>query len=293
MNDPRTDTIGTILAETSRRLTQAGVLRPRLDARLILGHVLAVGPEVILGYPERPVDPTMRNEIDRLVAERVARRPLSQILGRREFWSLDLEISPFVLTPRPETETLIEVVRHARPDTDAALTMLDLGTGSGALLLALLSEYPRATGLGVDISDDALVVAVHNAERLGIGDRVAFRRGDWCENIHYPFDVVVCNPPYIRSGDIPGLAPEVSQHEPHLALDGGDDGLDCYRTILWQLPDVMAGDGLAVLELGQGQAPAVTALAVERGLAPIELRDDLAGIPRALALRRALEGDDA
>lgn len=280
-------TIGDLMANISRVLTGAGVPRPRLDARLILCHVLGVGPEVIMGYPERVVDGPTRSAVNRLVAERSRRKPLSHILGRREFWSLDLEVTPDVLTPRPDSETLIEVVLEARPDRQAPLSILDLGTGTGCLLLALLSEYPNASGLGVDISDAALRVARRNAEKVDLSHRVRFQNGDWCDGLDGPFDLVVCNPPYIRHDELPTLEPEVRLHEPLLALDGGADGLDCYRTILWQLPTVLAPDGLVILELGEGQAQAVSALAGERDFAVAANRDDLAGITRALVLSRA------
>lgn len=283
----QTTTIGDMLAEISRILTGAGVSRPRLDARLILGHVLGVGPEIIMGYPERIIDGPTRNAINRLVVERTRRRPLSQILGHREFWSLDLEVTADVLTPRPDSEILVEAVLGARPDRNAPLNILDLGTGTGCLLFALLREYRKARGLGIDISAEALAVARRNADRLGLEDRARFQPGDWCDGLEGPFDVVVCNPPYIRHDELSTLDPEVRLHEPRLALDGGGDGLDCYRTILWQLPAVLAPDGVAVLELGEGQAPAVGVLAGERGLAVGACRNDLAGIARAMVLARA------
>ncbi|MGH6718283.1 MAG: peptide chain release factor N(5)-glutamine methyltransferase, partial [Alphaproteobacteria bacterium] len=218
--------------------------------------------------------------------------PVAYVVGEREFWSLALTVTAATLTPRPETETLVEAVLRRVGGRERPLAVLDLGTGSGSLLLALLAELPAARGIGVDRSEAAVRVALGNAARLGIADRAAFVVGDWTRSIGGVFDVVVANPPYVANGDLDALAPEISRYEPRLALDGGADGLDAFRAIVPALADLVAEDGLAALEVGAGQVPAVQAM-LARALpweAAVETVDDLAGVTRCVLLKRRRPG---
>jgi len=274
-------TIGTALCRGGAVLRAAGIDNPRLEARLLLGHALGVSQEALLRDRHVAVD---RAVFDVLLARRAAHEPLAFILGHREFWSLDLAVSPATLIPRPETETLIEAAVAAFPDRSAVRRVLDLGTGTGALLLAALSEFPAAFGVGVDVTPAAAVLAVANAARLGFGDRAAFLCGDWAGPLAGRFDLVLSNPPYIASGEIAALMPEVAEFEPRAALDGGPDGLAAYRRIVADLPRLLAPGGVAILEVGATQADAVAGIAAARGFAA-DTRRDLAGTGRAVVLR--------
>jgi release factor glutamine methyltransferase len=226
--------------------------------------------------------------LERMILRRLAREPLDRIIGRRGFWTLDLAVTPDVLSPRPDTETIVRaVLEQVRQSVGSSQQprILDLGTGSAAILLALLAEFPNATGLGVDASEPALAVARDNAARCGLGGRAAFLHGGWNAVLGQTFDIVVSNPPYIPTGVIPTLDREVRDHDPHLALDGGADGLECYRDILPLLTRLLAPGGFAVLEIGAGQGEDVSALARAAGLDVLEIRPDFGGVPRAAVLR--------
>ncbi len=211
---------------------------------------------------DQPLAEAERARLESKLSRRAAHEPVSRIVGRRHFWTLDLAVSPDTLDPRPDTESLIETVVAAIPDRKTPLTILDLGTGTGALLIALLSEYPEATGIGVDLSEGALATARINAESHGLGDRAAFAAGHWTDGVAGPFDVIVSNPPYIDSGDLAGLPPEVREHDPMLALDGGADGLDAYRAIIPAIPHLLgARRACRFSEIGEGQGDAVTRIA--------------------------------
>jgi release factor glutamine methyltransferase len=223
------------------------------------------------------------------VERRLAGEPLSRIVGRRGFWTLDLEVTQDTLDPRPDTETVVEAARDMILLTrtkDAALHILDLGTGTGAILLALLAEFPNACGLGVDISPAAIAVAQRNAEHASLDQRARFQQGNWIAGLSGQFDLIVSNPPYIPSAEIPGLDREVRDHDPLLALDGGNDGLACYRSILPGIPALLASDGFAILEFGQGQGASVQPLAEAAGLSVVEFRNDLSGIERSIILNK-------
>lgn len=282
-NDP--GTIRGAVDGARSRLSEAGVDVPRLEARLLVGHVLGVGAEVLVGDPQRPLTGDQRSRLDGLLARRVRREPLAHIVGSREFWSLSFRVSADTLVPRPETETLVEaalawVGEHRAGEAETRI--LDLGTGSGCLLLALLSELPRAWGVGVDLSAAALAVAHDNAEALGLSRRACFSGGDWGRALGGGFDLVVANPPYIADAELPALAPEVARFEPRLALAGGADGLAAYRAIAPQLRRLLAPGGAAFLEVGAGQAPRVAAMLADHGLQDVDIKTDLAGIGRCL-----------
>jgi release factor glutamine methyltransferase len=209
---------------------------------------------------------------------------MAYVLGRAEFWSLGFAVGPGVLVPRPDTETLVEVATRAFPDRARALRVLDLGVGSGCLLLSLLHHFPNARGVGTDTSPRALAYARLNAERLGVDPRAELVETAWAQGVAGPFDVIVSNPPYVPSGEIDGLQPEVSRFEPRAALDGGPDGLDAYRAVLPELPRLLSPDGSAFLEIGRGQDASVVPMAMER-FPSCRLHRDLAGVTRCLELR--------
>ena len=277
-------TIGACLEEGARRLAKAGIPDARREARLILAHALGIGTATILGYPERAVEDAGR--FDSLIARRAAREPLSHLTGRREFWSLEFEVTPETLDPRADSETLVEAALAAIPDRQAPLSVLDFGTGTGCLLLALLSELPNARGVGIDIAEETLAVARRNAAGLGLAERALFAIGDWGGALAGPFDLIVSNPPYIPAGEIPGLQPEVADFEPRRALDGGVDGLDAYRRLGPDISRLLRPGGVAVLEFGLGQGDAVARLMAAEGLAPQGFRADLAGHDRCLTLAK-------
>jgi release factor glutamine methyltransferase len=276
-----TETIGAALRRAAGALRQAGVANPGLEARLLLAHTLGVSQTALLDR-QAPVD---SNTFNALLARRVTREPMAQILGRQGFWTLDLEVSGATLIPRPESETLIEAALAAFDDRSAVRRILDLGTGTGALLLAALAEFSAAWGVGVDISPEAARLACGNAQANGLGGRVAMVCGDWAACLGGRFDLVLANPPYIESHAIATLMPEIANHEPRRALDGGRDGLAAYRAIIPALPDLLATGGIAVLELGASQAESVVTLARAAGFDAPVLRADLGGIARALLLR--------
>ena len=269
------------LRATAAALRAGGIEEAGFEARLLVAHALGVSPGAVIGRSAEPPAEVLA----RLLARRLAREPMALILGHQGFWTLDLEVSPATLIPRPDSETLIEAAIAARPRREAVRRILDLGTGTGCLLLAALAEFPAAFGVGVDLVPAAAALAARNAARNGLAGRAAFLCADWAAPLAGRFDLVLSNPPYIPSGEIPGLMPEVAQHEPLSALDGGPDGLVAYRRLLAILPGLLAADGVAVLELGAGQDRDVAALALAAGFAPPDLRHDLGGIARALVLR--------
>ena len=251
---------------------------------MLLAHSLGVPSATILRDRDRRAEAP---GYDALIARRAAHEPLALILGKREFWSLEFAVSPDTLIPRGDSETLIEAALAAFPHREAVRRVLDLGTGTGCLLIAALHEFPNAFGIGVDRMPGAARLAARNAAALGCADRSAFLVADWSEPLAGRFDLVLSNPPYIPTPDLAGLMPEVADHEPSSALDGGADGLTAYRRIVAALPPLLAAGGIGVLELGIGQSDDVAELGKAAGLTA-DTRNDLAGIPRALILRRAL-----
>ena len=278
----------TILDDAVIRLRDAGVDSPRSEARLLLAHAIGVPQEDIISGAAA-ADASALTRFDAALARRCAREPFAYIVGRREFFSIDFAVGPGVLIPRPESETLVEEALRRFPRRDEKLRVLDLGTGSGCLLLAFLSERPEAEGVGLDAAEVALSFAQRNADRLGLAGRARFLRGDWSDSITSRFDVILVNPPYIRTGDIVTLAPEVAAHEPASALDGGADGLDAYRRIAPALARLLNAQGCAFVEIGEGQVEAVSAIFENAELSVDGTVTDLARIYRCLVAMVALE----
>ncbi|KEQ52537.1 peptide chain release factor N(5)-glutamine methyltransferase [Sphingobium chlorophenolicum] len=261
------------LRTATERLTPISAT-PRLDAELLLAHALDIDRNDLL---LRQRDLSVPPGFETLLQRRLTGEPIAYITGTRDFWTISLHVTPDVLIPRPDTETLIEAaLDHFGARSPARI--LDLGTGSGALLLAALSQWPQARGTGVDISPAALAVAQGNADRLGLGERAAFRLGNWAEGLEGPFDLILINPPYIAR-DI-ALAGDVL-HEPETALFAGAEGLDDYRSIAPALPRLLAPDGMAAIEIGYDQRLSVSALLADQGLS-VASRRDLAGHDRCL-----------
>ena len=280
----------TTIGEAQRRiaalLTEAGIDGALSEARLLLSEGLGLPPEKILGYPELEIEPGRENALLSLAERRANREPMSHVLGHKEFWSLDFKVTPETLTPRPDSETLVEAVLDRIEDRNRPLAVLDLGTGTGCLLLALLHELPKAMGVGVDKSPGALAVARENANSLGLSERTEWRESDWFSAVNGQFDVVISNPPYIAEAEMAELEPEVARCEPLTALVAEESGLADYRRILEGLNRHMAPGGFAAFELGRGQAEAVSAMAADRGWRPSEIRQDLSGIERCLIIER-------
>lgn len=286
-----TPTIEAARRSWAAKFRDCGIESPDLDARILIGHVLGLDHAALAAAASSMLAAAEHDAIAALVRRRLAREPVARIVGFKEFWSLQLDVAAATLVPRPETETVVEAAlaaieqRHARC---RPLRIADLGTGSGAILLALISELPQAFGVGTDVSPAALAVARDNATRLGLR-ATSFVACNMAAALRGPFDLIVSNPPYIASGDIGGLAPEVRDFDPRAALDGGPDGLDCYRMIAAAAPALLAPDGLLIVELGAGQADAVAALFAAAGLAPARPRADLSGVPRALCAAKGYE----
>ena len=274
-----------LATEVAAGLAAADIENARPEAWLLLAA--ATGREraaLMAGVPET-LNAVQRARLAELVRRRRAREPLAYILGEKEFWSLRFEVAPAVLIPRPETETVVEAVLAQVCDRDQPFRLLDLGTGSGCLLLALLSELPHATGLGVDDSAAALAIARRNAERLGLAARAEFRPGRWGAGLRERFDVIVSNPPYVAELDWEALQPEIRQFEPRAALVAGADGLAAYRALAPDCARLLAPGGVCALEIGLNQGDAVAALLAAQGLVVVERRRDLAGIERCVIAR--------
>ena len=262
------------LALAAQRLAGASET-PRLDAELLMAHARGVEREALL---LAGLDDEVPPEFEPLLGRREAGEPVAYIIGRRAFWTIELEVGPGALIPRPDSETLIEAaVEHF--GAAGPKRILDLGTGPGTLLLAALDQWPQASGLGVDRSEQALAIAMKNAERLDLSSRAAFRPGDWADGLEERFDLILCNPPYVEAAA--KLPRDVSDWEPHEALFAGPDGLDDYRRLAPQLPLLLAEGGIACVEIGAGQERAVTALLHREGL-KVAPRQDLAGHVRCL-----------
>lgn len=273
--------------QLARTFAGIGLDSAALDARLIICAALCIDHADLIRDPDLPIG-AAAERIGELACRRANREPTSRILGRREFWGLPFEISPAVLDPRPDTEILVDVVTTSFAQRrSATLRILDLGVGSGAILAALLTRFPNARGLGVDVSQAACRIAKRNLEALGIGPRGRIVCGDWASSLAGAFEIIVANPPYVASTEFEGLAPEVRNYDPKLSLDGGIDGLAAYRAFLPTLKGLLSNDGVLGLEIGPGQAGCVTRLLASAGFADVVVHCDLAGRERTLVARSA------
>lgn len=265
----------------AHRLKEAGLPTPALDARILVQAATGASDLEMIREPGTLMTSAEEERLASWERRRLAREPVSRILGSREFWGLPFTVTAETLDPRADSETLVETALDLLKDIERP-RLLDLGTGTGCLLLSLLHERQDASGVGVDLSEGALAVAASNASALGLSARAEFIESEWTENVEGRFDLAVSNPPYIVHGEIAGLTEEVRLHDPMLALDGGEDGLDAYRALARLLPDHLTQGGHAVVELGAGQADAVTAIFEAAGFGLSRIVPDLAGIPRAL-----------
>jgi len=287
MTDFAGQTIEAARRALAARLKSAAIESAELDARILTGHALGLDLTGLVSAAQRQFTPDESARLAQFACRRLAGEPVARILGEKEFWGLPLQLSSATLVPRPDTETVVELaleLLRAGGALDRALRIADLGTGSGAILLALLSELPAAQGFGTDISQAALQTAGSNAERAGLSNRATFLACDYASGLTGPFDLIVSNPPYIRTADIDALATEVRDHDPPAALDGGADGLDAYRALIPQAAALLAPDAVLVVEAGEGQSAQIQALMTAAGLmAGNAPKADLAGIPRAVA----------
>lgn len=279
-------TLAEQLRLSAARLAKAGSDTPELDARVLTSHVLKLPIESLVRNANQPLKADEVSMLETVIARREKREPVSHIIGERGFWKDTFKVSKHVLTPRPDSETMIEGLTKYRPEKNAAYTILDLGTGSGCLLLSALREYPNAQGIGVDISEDALDVARENANALKLSTRARFMKSDWFENLDKTIraDIVLMNPPYIPRDDISTLDRDVKNYEPHLALDGGQDGFSCYRKIFSQLSLYLSNHPLILIEVGVNQADEIAALGHTNGMKLKSILPDLAGTPRIVVL---------
>ncbi len=268
------------------KLRAAGIKTAELDARVLICHALGIEEASLLAASDAPASEEAQTRCEHYVYRRISGEPVARLVGFKEFWSRLFKLNQDTLVPRPETETIVEAALAAFPEREAVLRVLDLGTGSGILLAAILSERPQASGIAIDRSERALTLARENLGLLGLGARARFICGDWADALCQTFDLIVANPPYIPSGKIAELPCEVREHDPLLALDGGEDGLEAYRKIIRELPRLLLPKGVAVLELGIGQETTVASIARGMHMAVDEpARHDLAGIARAVILR--------
>ena len=273
-----------LLYDATTRLRHAGIEAPQREARLLAAHAANTDLAGLLRIDA--LSDAAHTLFLRNLQRRVNHEPMAYITGHTGFWSLDLMVSPHTLIPRADTETLIEATLDHLPDRSAGLRVLDIGTGTGCLLLSVLAEYPDAYGIGTDLAPQAARLAADNAVRNGLDTRCATLCCNWADALVGPFDLILSNPPYIPRGDLAGLMPDVVKYEPARALDGGADGLVAYRTLATALPDLLATEGIAVMELGIGQDASVPDLMRAAGLAVLEIRPDLGGIGRALIVKK-------
>ena len=269
-----------------------GIDSPELDARVLIGYALRLDHAALVARADQPLSAEQQSAIAALARRRLAHEPVARITGIKEFWSLPLRVTGATLVPRPETETLVNAALRALDNQgprSRPWRIADIGTGSGAIALALLSELPNAFAVGTDISAAALAVARDNASRLGV-NRAAYVVCDMTSALSGPFDLIVSNPPYIATGDLDRLAPEVRMFDPRVALDGGADGLHWYRVLAATAAAILARQGALVVELGQNQAEPVAGLIAAAGLAPMAPQPDLNGVPRALIAENARRG---
>ncbi len=287
-----TDKLGPLLRETTQILTDAGHDAPALDARLLLCHACEVSYEMLLADPDRQTSDAQIALLTEFTQRRLDHEPVSRIMGYRAFWKHDFKINHATLDPRPDTETLIEATLDyvdGEKGRNFPFKILDLGTGSGCILLSLLSELPNATGVGVDISEEALEIAGHNADEISVFDQVRFIKSNWLDSVNGAFDIIVSNPPYIVQEDIQALMRDVRDYDPYTALDGGQDGLDAYRIIINQIaqsPEFK--QSWIIFEIGDGQAEDVQNLLknhISQSFFDINSKADLSGRLRCVSAR--------
>ena len=277
-------TIESVLRDGARRLAVAQIAQPGLDARLLLGNVLGLDQSAMILAGYRQVGALDIERFAQVLSRRAGGEPVSRIIGVREFYSRQFTLAPAVLDPRPDSECLVEAALKLAGEPTH---ILDLGTGSGCLLVTLLAELPGATGVGVDISPDALVVARRNAQRHGVAGRAGFVVGNWCAGLDTTFDMIVANPPYIESDAIDALTPEVRDFDPRQALDGGGDGLECIRALARGAARVLGPGGMMLVEIGHTQAVAALGILAEHGFGPLAgsgISTDLGGRDRVLTV---------
>lgn len=281
-------TLATLRQEIEIRLNESGIEEASLDARLLISHIIPVTEIDFAINADQKVNSEQKKSIERLVRKREKRVPMSQIFGEKEFWSLTFKVTKDTLTPRPDSETLIEVALNEIVNKNANMSILDLGTGSGCLLLTLLSEFKNASGLGIDVSANALKVASQNAKNLCLDKRASFIKSNWFEALSetQKFDLIIANPPYIGLNEKSNLAPEVREHEPHSALFSGEDGLEDYRKIAVNISRYMSEKSFIILEIGYKQANDVRDIFKEIGFKNIKLFQDLGGRDRCLLISR-------
>jgi release factor glutamine methyltransferase len=290
---PKEVTLRDAITAIARSFRSTGIESPALDAKLIVLGICNLSQEAFILNPARRVGRDEAETIERAVVRRLQGEPVSRILGKREFWGLDYAIGPSVLDPRPDTETLVEAaldILSAEQLRDTPLKIADLGTGSGCILLSLLSELPNAWGLGVDIDPDSLSVARENARRLGLASRTAFLASDWAESLSGDFDMIVTNPPYIETETIASLSADVRLFDPFKALDGGTDGFGAYRQLAQGCKNILRKDGWILLEAGVGQAEGIVKIFVDAGwgktAGPSAIYNDLNCVKRVVAIKR-------
>jgi len=278
-------TVREALQHASDRLRQAGVANPRQDARILTAAAMGRRPGDLIAYPEAMLAEHHLTDLEHTLARRVRREPVSRILGSREFWSLPFELSEETLDPRPDSETLVEATLETLRERQRPYSLLDLGTGTGCLLLSLLKELPESWGLGVDVSLGAVATARRNAERLGLRDRATFLNASWTDALSGQWDVIVSNPPYVSERELAELEPEVRLYDPLRALVADDNGLGAYREILSSVRPLLDEDGFVALEIGAGQAQYVTEISMSMGLDVTRIARDLQGMDRCLIAR--------
>jgi release factor glutamine methyltransferase len=275
------------LRDLRRTLSEAGFETAALDARLLLLTALGISATDLIAWPDTPLSPGQAETLASYTGRRLAHEPVARIIGEREFWGLPFRLSPETLVPRPDTETVVETALALLPDRRAPLRIVDFGTGSGCILVALLHELPNATGVGIDLSFGALSTARDNALANGVGAHSHFALSRWADAVSGSFDLIVSNPPYIASAVIPTLDREVRLHDPQLALDGGPDGLEPYRVLLGEAGRLLGPEGLLVVEIGYDQAESLKGLAAAHGLEILGIAHDLSGTPRCIAMKRS------
>lgn len=289
-------TVGAAQRSGAARLSQAGSAAALRDSRRLLAAAMGCEPQAVMLHPERVLTDDVANVFAGFIARRLAHEPVTRIIGQRDFADVTLQVTPAVLDPRPDTETVVDVARHLAGAgiIPPMARIADLGTGSGALAIALLTLLSEARALAVDLSSEALMVAGANARANGVADRLDLSVGSWLDDVDDAFDLIVSNPPYIRTGDLATLAPEVAVYDPAIALDGGEDGLDAYRALAPQVAARLSSSGVAVLEVGAGQADDVAAIVSHAGLIAVaqhsERLKDLAGHTRVVVCSHTTVG---